>query len=351
MAASPSQILLMRWLLRAKQAGRQGFTLIELLVAMVIGTLIMGTMLYMVVELMQVNRREEVLTQTQQDMRRAIDYISRDTREAVFIYSTPSTVVEAPAADGTPGTRTLLQELGITVNGAGVVTAPANLSGATPVLAFWRLDPVPTDSTFWGLNCATAFSGNQFRINECNTLRLRQSFYTLVLYFQRPNTGTDIWGGPSHIVRYELPKYSVANIPTLTQRQGYSDPTNCTSFANWRAPNANCDPGNVGAPAATISVLTDYVALQPPNGPACPANSVASPANPQGFFTCISDGTAEPGDVGRNQTLRIFLQGNALAGRPGIVNALSQASSLPVLESEVLVRGVLNKQPPGATPP
>lgn len=345
MAASPSQLLLMRWLLRAKQAGRQGFTLIELLVTLIVGTLIMGTLLYIVVEMMQANRREEVLTQTQQDMRRAIDFISRDVREAVFVYESPNAVVEAPAEDGTPGTRTLMQEMGITVNADLEITAPANLAGATPILAFWRLDPVPNDSAFWGQPC-TRFPAGARRI-ECETLRLRQSYYTLVMYLQRPNDDDSIWSGPSRLLRYELPKYSISDIPDLTQRRGYSDPASgCNSFEFWSAPNANCDPGNVGAIAPTITVLTDHVDFTvAADTPDCAGDLI--PADPRGFSVCVSDGDGAV-DRGPNRNVRIFLQGNALEGRPGLITALSQASSLPVLESEVLVRGVLNKQPQGA---
>ncbi len=348
MATQPSPPNLVQWLMRASKAGQRGFTLLELLVAMIIGSMIMGSLLFLVVELMQVNRREEVLTQTQQDMQRAIDYITRDAREAVYVYSTPGAIVEP---DG--GTDTLMSELGITVNAAGVVTAPADLAGATPILAFWRLDPVPTDNGIWTKNCSTAFSGA--KSNECSTLKLRQNFYTLVVYFQRPNQAGSFWGGPSSILRYSLPKYGAADIATLVQRKGYSDPTGCTTFENWSAPpgresSANCDTANNGAAAYNLAVLTDYVnqaTLDPP--PAC--NGVSTPffEDAQGFMACVNSGVVAAGETGANQTLRVFLQGNATDGRSGLINTFSDAGSLPVLEAEVLVRGVLNKQPPGVT--
>ncbi|MEY3299938.1 MAG: hypothetical protein RLZZ597_3198 [Cyanobacteriota bacterium] len=339
MATQPSPPKFVHWLLRASRASQRGFTLIELLVAIIIGSMIMGSLLFLVIELMQANRREEVLTQTQQDMQRAIDYITRDAREAVFVYSTPGAIVEP---DG--GTDTLLAELGITVNSSGVVTAPTDLAGAIPILAFWRLDPVPTDNGIWTKNCSTAFSGA--KINECSTLRLRQSFYTLVVYFQRPNEVGSIWGGPSRIVRYELPKYgSDADIASLIQRKGYSDPTGCTTFETWSAPPgrnpvAPCDSTNSGTTAPNIAVLTDYVnfANLTPD-PTCVGQSTPTTASAQGFMACVS------GATGTNQTLRIFLQGNATEGRPGIVNTFSEAGRLPTLESEILIRGVLNKQP------
>jgi prepilin-type N-terminal cleavage/methylation domain-containing protein len=302
MAAKPSQFSLVRLLLKSSRVTRRGFTLIELLVALVVGSLILGSLLYLVVELMQVNRREEVLGQTQQDMRRAIDYMTRDVREAVFVYSTPDAAVAESA--------TLLEQLD------GIPTE------ATPILAFWRLDPVDPDNDFWDIeDCEDTF-GDEDKENECNTLKLRQSYYTLVIYLQEENEDDDLWGGPSRIIRYELPKYSANDIETLTQRIGYSDPTGCSSFAGWTRPDADCDADNVGETDPNIAVLTDYVN-----------------ASPDGFSATVSDGSD-------NQTVRITLQGNATEGRPGLISTNSEAGRLPALEAEVLVRGILDKQPP-----
>lgn len=349
MATQSSPPKFVHWLLRASRASQRGFTLIELLVAIIIGSMIMGSLLFLVVELMQVNRREEVLTQTQQDMQRAIDYITRDAREAIYVYSTPGAIVEP---DG--GNDTLLEELGITVNGSGVVTAPADLAGAIPILAFWRLDPVSEDNDIWDAACSTAFSGQAAKINECTTLRLRQSFYTLVVYFQRPNEAGGFWNGPSRIVRYELPKYrSEDDVASLTQAKGYSDPTGCATFEFWAAPPgrnsaAPCDAANNGTATPNIAVLADYVnwaedgdRVPVPNCQTSPdLLRVASPeGGHRGLSACIT------GEAGMNQTVRIFLQGNATDGRPGLISTFSEAGRLPTLESEILIRGVLDKAP------
>ncbi len=330
MVGKPSNVTLFYQWLKLKKATSKGFTLIELLVAIVVGSLILGSLLYLVVELMQVNRREEVLGQTQQDMQRAIDYITRDAREAVFVYSTPGAIVDPD------GGTTLLAELD------GI---PA---GAVPVLAFWRLDPVDPDNDFWSKNCSTAFSGA--KQNECNTLKVRQSFYTLVIYLQQQNEDADLWGGPSRIIRYELPKYSSKDIATLTQRKGYSDPTGCTTFANWsRPPGRNvanpCDTANEGTTAPNIAVLTDYVNFDASAASAavCPVGYRQEPSTPSGFYACVNTANA----AADNQTIRVFLQGNATEGRPGLITTASEAGRLPTLEAEVLVRGVLDKEPPG----
>ncbi|PSN14352.1 hypothetical protein C7293_12080 [filamentous cyanobacterium CCT1] len=322
MAKKAAMNLMLTWLLQAKQTGRRGFTLIELLVAMVVGSLIVGTMLFLVVELLKINRREEILTQTQQDMRRAIDYITRDAGEAVYIYSSPAAVI------GQLGT---------------------NFPRATevPVLAFWRLDPLDPNNAnvraFFNSNCSTNFAN---RLSECNTLKLRQGYYTLVIYAQQQNTGNDIWGGRSRIVRYELPKYTAIGANNLDSTPGYAEPTGVTNnFDNWtRGP---------AAPQGNRSVLTDFVDNTDPGAATtglCPAGYLQTPANTNNFYACVLQDTTQvnPDDanltIGSNQTLIVFLRGNADTGNPAL-GSFSQAGRLPTLRSEVLIRGVLDKQP------
>lgn len=332
MAKKAAMNSMLAWLLRTKQTSRRGFTLIELLIAIVVGSIIVGTMLFLVVELLKINRREEVLTQTQQDMRRALDYITRDAGEAVFIYSTPGAIVD----DTT--NATLLDQLD-----------DFPRTGEVPVLAFWRLDPLDPNNasvrTFFNSTCSSAFSGA--KLNECNTLRVRQGYYTLVVYTLQQNTGNDIWGGKSRIVRYELPKYTATGLPTLTNTPGYAEPTGSTNtFENWTK--------GTGTTPRNLSVLTDFVDNNDPNQPRtglCPANYLQTPAdNYNNFYACVREDTTavNPDDstltVGSNQTLIVFLRGNVDTQNSGL-GAFSQASSLPTLRSEVLIRGVLDKQP------
>lgn len=322
MAKKAAMNSMLALLLRAKQTSRHGFTMIELLVAMVVGSLIVGTMLFLVVELLKINRREEILTQTQQDMRRAIDYITRDASEAVFIYSTPDAVTGQ--LDNFPN------------------------AGEVPVLAFWRLDPLDPNNanvrTFFNSTCSSAFSGA--KLNECNTLRLRQGYYTLVVYAQQQNAGNDIWGGKSRIVRYELPKYTATGLSSLTITPGYAEPTgSANTFATWTK-GAGITPRN-------MSVLTDFVDNTDPGAATtglCPAGYLQTPANANNFYACVREGTTQVNTddanltIGSNQTLIVFLRGNASTENSGL-GAFAQAGRLPTLKSEVLIRGVLDKQP------
>ena len=324
---------LFRRLGRVHRLTQQGFTLLELLVAVLIGSIITSALLFLVVEMLQVNNREESLTQTQQNMRRAIDFMTRDLSEAVFVYSeftSGSSYDLLAQLDGEPA--------------------------GTPVLAFWRLDPL-SDAEVTALNTfCDAQTGDA--ADECETLLVRQATYTLVVYFHQENAANDIWEGQSRIIRYQLPAYQEISTTALTRNQGYADPTlpipgtspaEFNSFGNWQK-------GNAGSNASSSSeyVFTDYVNIVDTTAttacPTLPADANASyvriPANDDSFYTCITQadgGGANNQNV--NKSVILYLQGNASRRDPDRVIGISEASSLPRLESQVLIRGTIQNQP------
>lgn len=282
---------------------QKGFTLTELLIAIVVSSIIIATLLYLVVELLMINRREDVLTQTQQDMRRAIDYITRDVSEAIYVYATPQLVEDE------------LDDLPV----------------GDPILAFWRLAPVDTSD----LDCSR-FTDTQ--LEECTALRVRQNTYNLVVYIQQENNGNSLWRGPSRIVRYELPKYqNAANLANLVQTPTYDDPSQRTnSFETWTA-RAGTRTGY------SPPVLVDYVdAINDVELDAskCPLGYGAATETSDSFYACLP---TDAGVVDRNQSLRVYLRGNASDALS--MATFNDAGKLPALESEVLVRGVIGKTP------
>lgn len=310
-----------------------GFTLLELLVAMIVASIVVSGLLYIVVELLQIDRREAVLDRTQRDMQRALNYISDDVREAVYIYEDPS-VVSANLTD--------------------------IASTETPVLAFWRPDPIDTAK----LDCTNAaIVADSDLLKECKGLEVRQSTYSLVLYLQREDKSA-VWTGNSRIVRYELDKYT--SLSNLTETTGYNDPAGVsTNFAGW-TPSGTTTSG-------VKSVLVDFVdspnrdSANPfnksPLSDTLPGTSTASPCLSLGsnykispssatiisdtsFFSCIRD--PNPTLVGAegngNQDIYLFLRGS-IDGAVGSIGSASSDSSLPMLETRVLMRGVINKNP------
>lgn len=317
---------LAHWRSTTKKLRQQGFTLLELLVAILIGGIISSGLLFLVVELLKVDTREETLSQVQQDMRRALDYINSDLSEAVFVYLDPETVT------------------------AQLSDLPAD---SEPILAFWRLDPLDADDINSINDCDTY--GDQE--DECATLKVRQAYYTLVVYLQEPNNDPDgIWEGPSRIIRYSLPKYT-GNIANLEQRDGYADPTLPIPGSSPQRFNSFDEWESSGATEGETPVLVDYVNAPNDADNTCDVDKDGNPdpdtlsrpfpATSDSFYACVRTGTITVGPDDEtsqtNQSIIVYLQGNAEADSGAVNASVSENSRFPRLESEVFVRGVLEE--------
>lgn len=333
-----------RFINRKKQSG---FTLPELLIAIIIGGLVTITLLNVVVQIFQHDRREVVLSQTQQDMQNALDFITEDLRQSMFIYSDPTTVLNhLPAFDG------------------------------TPVLVFWRLeqlyapgDPLsrtgPGGNTLPGVAVGSGcspFSGSQ--LNDCRVLMQKRFQPALIVYYLS-TTPNPRYKGQARIMRYRLPRFS--NPQTMTQSVGYLDPVVHSNFVYWPL-LSGVVPSGMGTPTLAANVprvLTDFVD-SPTNLPVfpltlsslnCPSTSytrrppTALAASSTSFYVCVRDpvNDASVADVGINQDVFIYLRGSAL-GRDGIIkedkilNAeLNLAATTPILQARVTLRGVVDK--------
>ena len=109
----------------------RGFTLIELLVSMIIATLIISSMLAFTVNIMETDRREQAKVETQGEVQAALDYISDDLQEAIYIYNSDGLEQDSPNGirDQIPSSPTY--------------SAFAN---SKPILAFWkRIYYAPTE--------------------------------------------------------------------------------------------------------------------------------------------------------------------------------------------------------------
>ncbi|MEP0924649.1 prepilin-type N-terminal cleavage/methylation domain-containing protein [Leptolyngbya sp. ST-U4] len=327
----------------AATPSNRGFTLLELLVVAVIGGGLVSGLMFIVVQLMQADQRESARTETQREMQLAMDYISNELREAVFVYT----------GEYMP---TLTQHL------------PASLieSGKVPILAFWKYQPFPDAVK------AACVSANPPAGVGC----MSGQSYALVVYSleRRPASGTP-WRGGARITRYALTQFE-GNSTTITN--GYVNPGDEGNFATWPSMGGvNLQTAAGGRPAAssgTINTLVDYVdgqttfnttvrcpgddgtaarkpySLSPPDS----MLSVSSPPMPRSFYACVIStqevatvtGTQNLQTVGEYQDVVLYLRGSAV-GRPGISTALSARSAelLPTLETRVLLRGVLTRQP------
>ncbi|MGI0487204.1 PulJ/GspJ family protein [Pantanalinema rosaneae CENA516] len=342
-----------------------GFTLIELLVAIVIGGLITVALLSLVVDLTDVNLKDTGRTETQRDMQAALDYISQDLRGAVYVY------------DGTclQGNSSGLTTANFNSNCPGVLSyVPATLSDAdtTPVLAFWRADPLPDGIARL---CRTAAGvNNTTQINALiqNGVPCIAGYsYSLVVYAIDTENAGNQWQGRARLVRYKLSQYPDNSAPATgttnpAQTPGWVNPLSrpTSKFTQWpfiqNSSTNTVSNGQSTRPTGAPVALVDFVDAPRTGDPAqpvpiCyttgvadnPSNTVITPsaATNRAFYGCVSNASVAAQAQPTNQEVLLVLTGN-VAGRAGfpLNTATNQARLFPI-QTRVLVRGIINKTP------
>lgn len=345
-----SEWLKKRLIGRCKQANgwqTAGFTLLELLIAMLISSIVLSGLLFLVTEMLKIERRETAVDNVQQDMKRALQYIASDVSEAVYVY------VPIPQLDGSGNP---IPQSGVWPQAIeSIQTVFQNGNTNNLVLAFWRPDFIEDES---GLPPESACGYGQLASElsdserDCQNLRQRRAYYTLVAYELVPDNATnDIWEGQARLVRHELPQYTdPASLTPGYEGDGPidTDPSDgITTFDNWQ-------PGGVNLAAVTQSaVLVDFVA-DPTQGEGGACRTVSNQVirtpvvqdTSKSFFTCIRISDAALTD---NQNLEIFLQGdpNLTGGQQSALGTgvVSRNSLLPVLRTGVFVQGIIGYDP------
>ena len=352
-----------------------GFTLLELLISVFIGGIITSTLLYSVVELLRVNQRESSRAETQREMQLAMDYISSELRQAVFVYdgrclSGPGNFV----LNGCPGVTSFLPN--------AINTQPAGAGvGTTPVLAFWRVDQLPQVLINLCAANASSLSNDVSPISGVPCLSRRT--YSLVVYYLDTTNDNSTWSGRARLKRYALTQFTATGTPN----PGWVDPTTTNNnFLGWpfEATGINLQTAARFSDGITVNphvltgaiqlgsapVLVDFVdrpTTQNSTATACPGDSVAAGSLPRfvrspsdvtapnitSFYACVRgggfmDATGNPNNSGtpsntggRNQETAIFLRGNA-AGRAGVPLT---ANVVFDLQTRVLSRGSFEKSP------
>jgi prepilin-type N-terminal cleavage/methylation domain-containing protein len=367
--------LLRLWLMRHRSQPT-GFTLLELLVSLLIGAIITSLLLYTVVELLQTNQREAARSDTQRDMQAALDYISRDLREAIYVYDSNCFTGNG----GTPGTARNLCP-GLTATGIlptnSLVRTPPPTGTNTPVLAFWRVDELP-DSLKTHCNTQLSAFGNTPSAAATAAVSgvacLSQRTYTLVVYSIRTEPTTNsIWRGRARLTRYELPQFPAnqPSLPRVTQTTGWGSPvrddggfiiwpfttnTAAPTFGDTRTLSTTNPPlpATAADPVVVVDFLDDAPATAtdtqcPSVPPSTPSDYVRTPAapSPRGFYVCVNGATAPTNPpssvrvpiVNQNQEVVVYLRGNA-AGRSGVPR---NGNLLIPMETRVMTRGALQK--------
>lgn len=340
MARTFLKSLLIGKLRRSRRSAAAGFTLLELLVVSLIAGLLISGLMYLVVELLAADQRESSRTETQRDMQMAMDYISTELKEAVYVYT--GECMAGTAASGCPGLAASLPT---------VFTA-----NSTPVLAFWKQQRIPNALRL--SQCSGALGANQTLGGQPVPCILGHS-YSLVVYSLSTANPTQTWQGRARITRYALTEFNSAG---TARTPGYAPVS--SNFNMW----TSATPRPSGTPDVLVDFVDDGVGATTVVGagnPTCPVDSTITGTGPvylpspvlsaspttvapaaKSFYACVNNLPSELASTTYYQDVVLFLRGS-ISGRPGFRDA--NRAFLPALETRVLTRGVLQREPGRAT--
>ena len=169
----------------------KGMTLVELLVGSIMAFLIITPMLGFVVDMLNTDRREQVKSNTEQDLQAAVDFIAQDLSQAIYIYD------NAGINDITKPSNQL-------------PPSPQNTTG-TPILVFWKRQQIKNAVPINSLpnSAQTPSQCGDPKDGKCNDTYV----LSLVAYYQiKDTTSSPTWCQPSgspatcptRIARYEI---------------------------------------------------------------------------------------------------------------------------------------------------
>jgi hypothetical protein len=219
-------------------------TLVELLVGSIMAFLILTPMLAFVVDMLNTDRREQVKSNTEQDIQAAVDFIAQDLSQALYIYNG--------------------EEIGQIIK---TTQLPAPANGA-PILVFWKRqqikNAVPLSAGENPGDCPVpGQTGGPTSGIECNDTYVR----SLVAYYQiKESSSNSIWcqpsgtNCPSRIERYEI-KDGVKNPyapPSDPDFPYYSESALGTRTASLKKDVAFSKDFDFSAPTKNVTASDDW---------------------------------------------------------------------------------------------
>jgi type II secretory pathway pseudopilin PulG len=329
----------------------KGMTLVELLVGAIMAFLIITPMLAFVVDMLNTDRREQVKSNTEQDIQAAVDFIAQDLNQAIYIYDNDT--INNPATDGTPGIRTQLP----------------NPTGGTPILVFWKRQQI-TDAVSVETNPANRVEPISCNSTNCNDTYVR----SLVAYYVVTETNLNsIWcqpsgaSCPSRIERYEI-REGLRNPDSNTPATFYYDKSQVKQGQEVSpAFNSNFDFSKPRLDVTTLAglnaigsrVLVNYIDHTPKQlsltecqtalgNPTVTLPGAAAPTpveektlkitdtNTNSFYACV--------DTSKNLA-RVTIRGNSLRRLrdSNVVSSANNSAFFPTATVQVQGRGALGK--------
>jgi len=297
-----TNFLLQGWMKFSTRKNRDhGFTLVELLIGLVMAFLVLTPLFGLMISIMNTDEKEQAKTTSEQELQTAIDFITRDLQQAVYIYDYQGV---------TNNYNTIAAN-------SGIKDSLPTVAGGVPILVFWKQELVSNV------------------IPTTGTKKDDASVYSLVAYYLI-NSPSTIWSNTARIARWQIKDgvRSPSDTSGVTCNPSYNtsikfvDADNCPSpgfkpfdldMNQWqRSGSFTNDP----------QVLVDFIDQTPRDQTNVPniTPSCAQDDNQQGvtitpissttmtsFYACVSN-YADPTNQGQViSTAQIFIRGNALA--------------------------------------
>ncbi|MEC4805611.1 MAG: hormogonium polysaccharide secretion pseudopilin HpsC [Jaaginema sp. PMC 1079.18] len=339
MMMSTSQFLLKQLHQRSQRSSKSdGFTLIELLVAMVIAVIIITPIMGFMVSLMNTDKQEQAKATSEQELQTAIDFITQDLQQAVYIYDNDGLSRNSSNNLQQSGIRNQIPSSNA---GFGCPTGAT----CTPVLVFWKRQFLDRDVQITKAGGGRDSVGNIMAQNNVRGVKGDTYVYSLVGYSLVEGGGTNTpWSNVARIARFEIRdgilqedgKTYAAPPEAGFKPFDLSIATDLENVMNqWQsdtATRANFDVGDV---------LIDYITKSGQGVPSpvtCDTNGTVNTkqritAGNDAFVACVN---VEQG------TARVYVRGNALARiQPDSKYRNARASFFPLVSTQVDGRGFL----------
>ena len=293
-----TNFLLQGWMKFSTRKNRDhGFTLVELLIGLVMAFLVLTPLFGLMISIMNTDEKEQAKTTSEQELQTAIDFITRDLQQAVYIYNSQGV---------TNNYNTIAAN-------SGIKDSLPTVTDGVPILVFWKQELVSNVIPTTGTNKDDA------------------SIYSLVAYYLI-NSPSTIWSNTARIARWQIKD----GVRSPSDTSGVTcNPSYNTSIKFVTCPSPGFKPFDLdmnqwqrsGSFTNDPQVLVDFIDQTPrdqtnvPNiTPSCAnANQSSvtitpiSSATMTSFYACVSN-YADPTNQGQViSTAQIFILGNALA--------------------------------------
>jgi type II secretory pathway pseudopilin PulG len=322
----------------------EGFTLIELLVAIVIAFLIITPVMGFMLNIMQTDKKEQAKAVSEQELQTAIDFISQDLQQAVYIYDNEGLTQDNSGTAGSSGIKDQIPK-------TGSLGCPSSAT-CTPVLVFWKRSFLSRDSNFPGSSKTVGKIMEDLQGQEEDIF-----VYSLVGYYLIEGGNTGTWSNVARIGRFEIrdgirnqkgeyvadAKPSNNFNPPPLDKQGNLK----TKMNQWKR---NTSPGG----DYNIDVLVDYIDIsnsQAPQIVQCDENNTNlelreqrvpadnKPANDndkkkyRSFVACVNSNRG---------IAKVYIRGNALVRvQNDSTYREARAAFFPTVSTQIKSRGFL----------